>query len=56
MKYVSHLRVAALAGNIMLRTLPTKQHEIFLKMPPTRHIQAFLKSGTGLRTSYNTVT
>ena len=26
MKYVSSLRVAALAGNIMLRTLPAKYH------------------------------
>ena len=26
MKYVSFLRVAALAGNVMLRTLPAKYH------------------------------
>ena len=28
MKYVSPLRVAALAGNIMLRTLPPPQNNI----------------------------
>ena len=35
MIYVSPLRVAALAGNIMLRTLPAKLHKIFLIMSPT---------------------
>ena len=35
MKYVSPLRVAALAGNITLRTLPAKYHYIFLIMSTT---------------------
>ena len=35
MKYVSPLRVAALACNIMLRTLPRKITLNFLIMPPT---------------------
>ena len=57
MKYVSPLRVAALVGNIMLRTLPPK---ITLNFPDNVSNMTYshfsLKSGTGLRTSYSTVT
>ena len=57
MKYVSPLRVAALAGNIMLRTLPPK---ITLNFPDNvsnmTYSHFFLKSGTGLRTFYSAVT
>ena len=57
MKYVSPLRLAVLACNIMLRTLPRK---ITLNFPDNASNMAyshfFFKSGTGLRTSYNTVT
>ena len=57
MKYVSPLRVVALACNIMLLTLPRK---ITLNFPDNAsnmtYLHFFLKSGTGLRTSYNTVT
>ena len=56
MKYVSPLRVAALACNIMLRTLP---HKITLNFPDNASnmtYSLFFKSGTGLRTFYNTVT
>ena len=35
MKYVSPLRGAVLAGNIMLRTLAAKYHQIFVIMSPT---------------------
>ena len=35
MKYVSYLRVATLAGNILLRTLPAKQPLIFQIMSQT---------------------
>ena len=53
MKYVSPLRVAALACNIMLRMLPTKT----LSFPyNVSNMTLFLNSDTGLRTSYNTVT
>ena len=57
MKYGSPLRAAALACDIMLLTLPRK---ITLNFPDNAsnmtHSHFFFKSGTGLRTSYNTVT
>ena len=56
MKYVSPLGVAALACNIMLRTLPLKLTLNFPDNASSMTYLHFFKSGTGLRTSYNTVT
>ena len=56
MKYVSSLRVAVLACNIMLRTLPAKIALNFPDIVSMIYSQFFFKSGTGLRTSYNTIT
>ena len=52
MKYVSPLRVAALACNIMLRKITLNFPDNVSNMTYSH----FFKSGTGLRTSYNTVT
>ena len=56
MKYVSPLRVAALACNITLRTLPAKITLNFPDNVSNMTYSHFLKFGRGFSTSYNTVT